>query len=281
MNCIIDIGGGASKSVFADGVFDFLMDQGIRFDSCIGVSAGAANCCSYVSGQRGRNLNFYTQYNLEPRAIGLPAFFRTRGSWIDLDYIYGTLSNSDGKCPLDYEAFAASDMKATLVVTDALTAEPVYFDKSDVKKDDYWIICASSANPEFCKAYMHDRHPYFDGYVSDPIPVERALAAGCDKIVVLLPFPKDHLRSGKRDAKAAAKLAKKSPAVSAKLAGYSQRYNRQLKRALELEKEGVCLIVSPEHFSDMKPMEKDRNKIFAFHQAGYERASMIQSFLDT
>ena len=32
----------------------------IYFDYCIGVSAGSANCASYVSRQRGRNLEFYT-----------------------------------------------------------------------------------------------------------------------------------------------------------------------------------------------------------------------------
>ena len=38
------------------------MEQGIRFDFGIGVSAGAANISSYMANQRGRNFVFYTDY---------------------------------------------------------------------------------------------------------------------------------------------------------------------------------------------------------------------------
>ena len=93
---IIDVGG-ANRAVFADGIFDSMIDQDIKLDYCIGVSAGAANCSSYLSGQRGRNLEFYTNYNFSSKAIGILAWLKTRGSFIDLDYIYGTLSSRGGK----------------------------------------------------------------------------------------------------------------------------------------------------------------------------------------
>ena len=44
---VVDVGGGL-RGVYAAGVFDFCMDQGIRFDLCIGVSAGSANAASYI-----------------------------------------------------------------------------------------------------------------------------------------------------------------------------------------------------------------------------------------
>ena len=277
MNCIIDVGGG-NKGVFADGVFDYLMDNHIIFDSCIGISAGAANCCSYISGQRGRNLKFYTGYSLSSRAIGLLAFLKTRGSFIDLDYIYHTVSCTSGKCPIDFDAYSASTIKGIYVATDALTGEPVYFDKSELQLNDYGAISASSAMPVVCKPYEYKGRKYYDGYLSDPIPIQKALDAGCDKIVLLLALPKDHFRSGKGDAKTAEKL-KKYPKAAERAAQSSNLYNKQLEQALELEKEGRVLIIAPQGFSKMKALEKDKAQIMKIYEDGYRSAEVIKDFL--
>ena len=53
MNAIIDVGGG-QRGIYGAGVFDRLLDEGIEFDCCIGVSAGSANLASYLAKQKGR-----------------------------------------------------------------------------------------------------------------------------------------------------------------------------------------------------------------------------------
>ena len=58
---VVDVGGGL-RGIYAAGVLDYCMDQGIRFDLGVGVSAGSANLASYAAGQRGRNYRFYTEY---------------------------------------------------------------------------------------------------------------------------------------------------------------------------------------------------------------------------
>ena len=262
---IIDVGG-ANRAVFADGVLDRMQDEKIILDYFIGVSAGAANGCSYLAGQRGRNLEFYTKYNFSSKSIGLLAWLKTRGSFIDLDYIYGKLSNHDGKSPLDYDAMIASPTRFKIVATDSETAEPVYFDKSDMRQDDYRVICASSCDPEVCKPYPYKGRKYFDGYVSDPLPVERALADGCDRLIVILTLPKTHMRSDRSFLKKAEKL-KQYPAVSAKLAKGADIYNNSLKKCLELEASGKALILYPEH-NQLHPLEKDKSKIEALYQEG-------------
>ena len=103
---ILDVGGGL-RAVYGAGVLDGCMEQDISFDYCIGVSAGAANMCSYVAGQRGRNLPFYRDYSQRSEYLGLAAL-RNSHSLLDLDYIYGTLSNEGGENPLDYAAMLAS-----------------------------------------------------------------------------------------------------------------------------------------------------------------------------
>lgn len=59
--------GGGMKCAYTAGILDAMMDNGVTFDYCIGVSAGSANGVSFVAGQRGRNTAF-TQSILMRRA---------------------------------------------------------------------------------------------------------------------------------------------------------------------------------------------------------------------
>lgn len=139
---IVDVGGGY-RGIYAAGVLDYCMDHDLHFDLGIGVSAGSANLISYAAGQRGRNYRFFTEYGLRKEYAGIRNFLFKR-SFIDMDYVYGTLSNSHGENPLDYAAAAANPMGFLAVATEAETGEPKYFDKSDLSQDDYSVLKASA-----------------------------------------------------------------------------------------------------------------------------------------
>ena len=96
---VIDVGGGY-RGIYAAGVLDYCMDQNITFDLGIGISAGSANLASYAAGQKGRNYRFYTEYGFRKQYASLGNFIRKK-SYIDMDYVYGTLSNHDGESPLN------------------------------------------------------------------------------------------------------------------------------------------------------------------------------------
>ncbi|MBO5165912.1 MAG: patatin-like phospholipase family protein [Lachnospiraceae bacterium] len=106
---IVDVGGGL-RGVYAAGVLDYCLDNNIEFDLGIGVSAGSANLASYTAKQPRRNHQFYTEYALRKQYMGLGNFIRKK-SFIDLDYVYGTLSNSDGESPLDYVTMCNNRME--------------------------------------------------------------------------------------------------------------------------------------------------------------------------
>ena len=48
--------GGAMRGLFSAGIMDVMMENGIAYDGVIGVSAGAAFGCNYISGQIGRSI---------------------------------------------------------------------------------------------------------------------------------------------------------------------------------------------------------------------------------
>ena len=151
---VVDVGGGL-RGVYAAGVFDYCLDMGIQFDFCIGVSAGSVNVASYIAGQKKRNYMFYTEYPFRKEYMSIQNFLLKK-SYIDMEYLYGTLSNSTGENPLDYQALKKSRAELMVVATNAETGEAVYFNKYDLKQDDYSILKASSSIPYVCKPYEID-----------------------------------------------------------------------------------------------------------------------------
>ena len=54
--------GGAMRGLFSAGVMDVMMENGIRFDGIIGVSAGAAFGVNYKSGMWGGRLGITRRF---------------------------------------------------------------------------------------------------------------------------------------------------------------------------------------------------------------------------
>lgn len=277
MTGVIDVGGGV-RAIYSDGVFDWCLDNGVKFDYCIGVSAGSANLASYLAGQRGRNFKFYTEYAFRREYMSAHNFLKT-GSYVDLDYVYGTLSNSDGESPLDYDAMMASEAEFLVVAMNALTGEAKYFTKADMHKDDYYVMKASSCIPAVCKPYMADGMPYFDGGVIDPVPVKRALDDGCDKVVLLLTRPVDVPRVPGKDPVFARLIMKKYPRAAERILERYSRYNTSVAYARELEKQGRVLIIAPDSIAGMDTLTKDRDKIESLYKKGYDDAERIRAFM--
>lgn len=277
MNGIIDIGGGL-RGVFGTGVFDRLTEMGITFPYIIGVSAGAANIASYISGQKGRNLPFYTDYPSRPEYMSLKNF-TTTGSYIDLTYVYGKLSNEAGENPLDFEKFSSFDGRFITVTTNALNAKPVYFEKEAYSKDDFRVLMASSCLPAVCKAIEIDGIPYFDGGVSDPIPIRKAFYDGCEKVVLIITRPKDEDHIPNLDNKASFILRHKYPEISKALLSRYQLYNSCLEIAREYEKQGKVLIIAPDNCDGLSTLTKDYNKLMSLYNEGREKAELIPDFL--
>ena len=274
---IVDVGGGF-RGIYAAGIFDYCMDRDIWFDLVIGVSAGSANAASYLAGQRGRNFTFYTEYALRKEYMGAKNAL-TKLSYIDLDYVYGTLSSAAGECPLDYQALVDNPAELLVVATNALTGSTRYFDKSHIQQDTYDIFKASSAIPFVCRPYQVDWMPYYDGALGDPVPVEKAFQCGCDRVVVILSRPADRRRVPGRDGFLADRIQRKYPFAAQKLRSRVERYNEGVALAKRYESEGRALIIAPDSICGLDTLSRDTEALKRFYQKGYQDAEAIPAFL--
>lgn len=276
---IVDVGGGY-RGVYAAGVLDYCMEQKITFDLGIGVSAGSANLISFAAGQHKRNYRFYTEYGLRKEYAGIKNFLFKK-SFVDLDYVYSTLSNSDGEYPLDYAAAIQNPMEFLAVATEAETGRARYFSKEDISQDDYSIMKASSAIPFACHPYLVSGIPYYDGALSDPVPIEKAFQMGCDKVVLLLTLPEDTVRSSDKDRKLASRIRKKYPLAAEKLAQRAKQYNDGVALAKQYARQGKLLIIAPDDTCGASTLSRDSEALKKLYQKGYGDACQILPFLSS
>lgn len=274
---VVDVGGGL-RGVYAAGVFDYCLDQNIRFDLGVGVSAGSANVASYIAGQKRRNYSFYTEYPFRKEYMSVRNFL-LKHSYLDLDYIYGTLSNSGGENPLDYRKIMDSPTEFLAVATNAKTGEAVYLDKSNLHPDEFSVLKASSAIPFVCHPYAVDGTLYYDGALGDPVPIEKAFACRCDRVVLILTKPKDLIRASGTDVRFAKMIQKKYPLSAEKLRQRAQQYNLGVAKAKEYEAQGRVLIVAPDDTCGVDTLTRDRDALKRFYEKGYRDAEKISSFL--
>lgn len=275
--------GGGMKCAYSAGILDKFLDNSISFDYCVGVSAGAANTLSYLAGQRGRNLRFYTTHIDDPRYLSIHSLLRT-GNLFGLQYIYGTLTNSDGADPIDYEAIMNNPAEFYMPATDARTGLAHFFSKYDIVRDDYRTIMATCALPAFCRPVNVNGHLYYDGGVADSIPVHHALEHGCDKVVVILSNPRDFVKQPEAHRPVYKRMLHKYPKTIEGIDNRHLNYHASIDLANKLEKEGKAFIFAPSRHMPLSTFSKNaalEQNLYELGIADYEvSAEKLKHFLN-
>ena len=204
--------GGSFRAIFSCGVMDALLDQDVMFPYCIGVSAGAADSASYISRQKERNLNMLLRYRNDKRYMGLRNYFKKEHSLFGVDFVFRKMPNV--LFPFDMDTFQNYAGDYVVVTTDANTGKPHYFHKEDVD-DRFDVICASCALPVYFQAVHIGGGVYYDGGVSDPVPIRRLQRDGHHKALIVLTRPEGYRKAcGRSDRFAAGVLRRRYPAIA-------------------------------------------------------------------
>lgn len=264
--------GGGMRGVFTCGVLDNFMDRGIRFPYTIGVSAGACNGLSYMSGQRGRakysNIDLLDKY----RYIGLKKLLLT-GNIMDFDLLFDKFPNEI--IPYDYEAYAQCKERYEMVTTSCVTGEACYYDEKLSPERIIDIVRASSSLPFVCPIAYVDGAPMLDGGIADSIPIERARALGYDRNVVVLTRNRGYRKPDKKGV-VPPFMYRKYPALREAIANRNKLYNTQLELIERLEDEDEIVVIRPEKPIVVDRMERDVQKLLDLYNEGYECASKIK-----
>lgn len=152
------------------------------FDSLYGCSAGAYTSAYLASGQPDMIEAIWRECVHDELLMRWHNIFRNGQPILDLFYLNNVLRSKTYR--LSVENLLCSPVKMFIVATEYQSGTAHYF--SPKTSEEFFLqVRASAAAP-----YLHPSVPingqrYVDGCLSDPLPIERALADGHDEIVVV------------------------------------------------------------------------------------------------
>lgn len=256
--------GGTLRPIFSAGVMDALLDNNITFPYCIGVSAGITNGVSYISKQKGRNLEVVTKYRNDNRYLSYRNFLRCK-SIFGLDFVFDEIPNN--LIPFDMDTYRKYPGKVLVGVTNAHTGKTEYLNGKDLD-DKATMLRATCAIPLLFPVIKINGKEYYDGGLCDPIPIKKAIADGNTKHLIVLTQPKGYKKElSKKNILVAKLLNKKYPNLKTTLLNRHNHYNETVKFCEQLESEGKVLILRPEY--NLDSFEKDINKLKSSYDHGY------------
>ncbi len=264
--------GGGLRGVFTCGVLDNFMERGIKFPFTVGVSAGACNGLSYMSGQMKRakysNIDLLEKYNY----VGLKYLF-TQRNIMDFNLLFEKFPTEI--IPYDYPAYERSEGRYVMVTTNCLTGEANYFEEKHSQKRIMEIVRSSSSLPFVCPMAQVDGIPMLDGGIADSIPVEYARKEGFTNSLVVLTRNKGYRKKITGKSFAAKLFYSRYPLLQKAIEDRNVKYNRTLDFIEEMEEKGTITVLRPVKPLEVDRMEKDISKLNALYQEGYDLASKI------
>lgn len=266
-NTSLILEGGTFRTLFTAGVLDTFIDEKIELSYIVAISAGAINACSYVAGQKERTLRILSTYRHDKRYMGISNFFRER-SYFGLDFAYNVLPNELDL--FDWEKYRSFNGQLEFGVTNALTGQVEYLNalEMDTRCN---MLQATCALPVLFPEINVNGIPYYDGGLSDPIPVKQAEKQGYDKHIFVLTRPEGYRKEMDGKSKWVMKLfARKYPKLALAMAHRVEAYNQTLAYVESLEKEGRAFIFRPDHA--LNSFEKHVPTMNQNYQMGYTQS---------
>lgn len=265
-NSALVLEGGGLRGVFTCGVLDAFMERGIQFPLTVGVSAGACNGLSYMSGQKGRakasNIDLMDKYHY----VGLK-YLLTQGCIMDFKLLFEEFPEKI--IPYDYEAYFANPNRFVMVTTNCLTGKAEYLEERKDSRRVMEIVRASSSLPFVTQITYVDSVPMLDGGICDSIPVEYVLVQGFKDITVILTRNRGYRKSEKPNPFLRL-FYRKHPKLQDAIANRNREYNRTMDLIEHMEEEGEITVIRPLKPIEVDRMEKDTAKLRQLYNEGYE-----------
>ena len=264
MKIALVLQGGGSRGIFTSAIIDKLLEENIKIDKVFGVSAGALNAMNFISKQKGRakEATLLTFKSKEFTSLKNVIVKRT---FVDFNYYFNDLNKI---LPFDEKTFKENPTDLCVIATSLTTGKACYFLKSETQNLNE-AIKASASIPFVAKPVKINSDLYLDGGDSDPIPLQKALDEGFDKIIVVLTRPYGFRKSKtikKQKQKLIEVVFKKYQNYVYALKNSHQNYNTCVE---EVEKENEKVFVfAPSEEINLKHLEKNKEKLNYYYDLG-------------
>ena len=261
--------GGGMRGMYTAGVLDFFLDKEIEFSKCYGVSAGACHMCSYLSKQRGRSYHVWTDYLECSDYCSMKSLLRT-GDLFNKDFCYDLIPEYLN--PMDYETFRKYPGKAYAVAANIVTGKAEYLRLAGTQKD-CEAVRASSSLPLISRNVRLGDQIYLDGGLADSIPIRKSILDGNRKNVVVLTKEVGYRKEPSSHLGLVKLRYLRYPKVYEMMKVRHIAYNRTLDYLEKQVQNGQAFVIRPSYAMGINRIEKDKEKLKALYQQGYDEAA--------
>ena len=267
--------GGGMRGMYTAGVLDVFMENGIRFDKIVGVSAGALFGVNYLSGQKGRVIRYNKRFNGDKNYMGIRPLL-TEGNIVNTKYAYHDVPYSLD--PFDDENFKKSDTEFYAVITDIESGNPEYIKINSVFEQ-MDVLRASGSLPFVSKPVKIGSKNYLDGGISDSIPYKWMAHQDVSKIIVILTRDISY-RKKETSSLLINMFYINYPKLAERLHKRHIEYNESAKELTEIEKSGAVLVIRPSKPIEVGRMEKNPENLQEVYDLGVNDAkNMLETVM--
>ena len=255
--------GGAMRGMYTAGVIDVLLENNIKVDCIMGVSAGALFGVNYKSRQKGRAFRFNLKYIKDKRYMGMYSLITT-GNILNQEFCFKDIP--DTLDDFNYASFKRTKENFYAVVTNMKTGQAEYIKIDDLKKDIEYLR-ASGSMPFVSKPVEINGNQYLDGGIADAIPIKKMLSMGMDKIIVVLTRPAEY-RKKKMNMTLANIVYKNYPKLINTMKNRYKVYNNSVEEVNYLNEEKEVFLIRPSEYIKIKRVEKDEKVLTQMYNLG-------------
>lgn len=273
--CLV-LEGGAMRGMYTAGVLDTLMQNNIKFDAIIGVSAGALFGINYKSNQKGRAYRYNMRYINDKEYIGLYSYLTT-GNIMNKSFCFDKLVNELDK--FDYQAFKNNKTKFYVVVTNLLTGTPEYQELTDLNDQNQMEYLRASGSMQYVsKPVKINNNYYLDGATGDSIPIKYMEKLGFNKIIVVGTRPEGYQKQYKPQPSKI--FYKKYPKFIKVLSNRPSMYNETIKYIEKKANNHEIIFIRPSQDLKVKRIEKNKKKLSSLYTLGQNNTKEIISTIN-
>ena len=235
--------GGAMRGLFTAGVIDVLMENNIKFNGAIGVSAGAAFGCNYKSGQIGRVIRYSKRFANNKKYASLWSLLTT-GDYFGAEYAYHFIPNKLDI--VDFETFRNNPMEFWAVATNVGSGKAVYRQLNTLDYEELEFVRASASMPLVSNIVKLNGQRLLDGGVADSIPLAFFQKQGYQRNVVVLTQPKGYRKQPNKLMPLMHLQLHRHPKMLKALAERHIMYNKEVDLVLQEERKGNVFVLQPQ-----------------------------------
>ena len=235
--------GGAMRGLFTAGVIDVLMENNIKFNGAIGVSAGAAFGCNYKSGQIGRVIRYSKRFANNKKYASLWSLLTT-GDYFGAEYAYHFIPNKLDI--VDFETFRNNPMEFWAVATNVGSGKAVYRQLNTLDYEELEFVRASASMPLVSNIVKLNGQRLLDGGVADSIPRAFFQKQGYQRNVVVLTQPKGYRKQPNKLMPLMHLQLHRHPKMLKALAERHIMYNKEVDLVLQEERKGNVFVLQPQ-----------------------------------